>query len=148
MTRQEAADLYAWLTNSYPRNYKDANERRAATTIDNLAKVFTKKTYKDVMAAYERVYATSKNEPHPSEVLAALNHERRRSEPQAAPAETPYEALKRNPKYAEVERAYGERATRRAAKLCQRASISELQFHLQYDIPCKEGDFLHRKADQ
>lgn len=147
MTRKDAENLYEWLTNTYPRNYKDADARRDATTVDNLATVFAKAPFADVLTEYKRVMARQKNEPHPSEILAALAHDRKATH-KVEPGETAYEALKRNPKYAEIERAYGERATRRAAKLCQHASINELQFHLQYDIPCREGDFLHRKENR
>ncbi len=44
MTRQEAEYLYGWLENTYPRNYRDADLRQKATTIDNLAKVFAHNT--------------------------------------------------------------------------------------------------------
>lgn len=130
MTRQDAYNVYLWLANSYPRNYKDADERRKATTVDNLAKVFAHNTYKDVIEEYERVYGMQKNEPHPSEIRAAIRTEAR----QAVKAEDPYEVLKRHPKWDEMCRAYGERACRRAAKLCvETASISELRFRLEND---------------
>ena len=50
MTRQEAEYLYGWLTNSYPRNYRDADLRQTATAIDNLTKVFAHFQYKEVQA--------------------------------------------------------------------------------------------------
>ena len=130
MTRQDANNLYLWLVNSYPRNYKDADERRIATTVDNLAEVFRNNAFVDVMAEYKRIFATRKNEPHPSEIRAAIKTEAR----QAVKAEDPLEVLKRHPKWDEMCRAYGERACRRAAKLCvETASIGELKFRLEND---------------
>ena len=130
MTRQDAYNLYLWLENSYPRNYREADERRIATTIDNLAEVFRYNAFVDVLAEYKRVYATQKNEPHPSEIRAAIKTEARRT----VKAEDPLEVLKRHPKWDEMCRAYGERACRRAAKLCvETASIGELKFRLEND---------------
>lgn len=138
MTRQDAYNLYLWLENSYPRNYREADERRKATTIDNLAEVFRYNAFADVLAEYKRVYATQKNEPHPSEIRAAIKSETRK----AVKAEDPLEVLKRHPKWDEMCRAYGERACRRAAKLCvETASIGELRFRLENDIPCTEKDY-------
>lgn len=132
--------MYGWLENSYPRNYRDADLRRKATTIDNLAKVFAQDQYIKVQAEYERIYGLQKNEPHPSEVKANLRGE---TKPKAAaPDVDPYEVLRKHPKYADMERAYGARATRRAAKLCvETASIGELKFRLEHDTPCREGRF-------
>lgn len=130
MTRQDAANLHDWLRNSYPRNYKDEGERQYATAVDNLADVFRYNAFADVLAEYKRVYATQKNEPHPSEIRAAIKSETRK----AVKAEDPYEVLKRHPKWDEMCRAYGERACRRAAKLCvETASIGELKFRLEND---------------
>ena len=130
MTRQDAANLHDWLRNSYPRNYKDENERQYATAVDNLAEVFRYNEFVDVLAEYKRVYATQKNEPHPSEIRAAIKSETRK----AVKAEDPLEVLKRHPKWDEMCRAYGERACRRAAKLCvETASIGELKFRLEND---------------
>lgn len=130
MTRQDAANLHDWLRNSYPRNYKDETERQYATAVDNLADVFRNNAFVDVMAEYKRVYATQKNEPHPSEIRAAIKSETRK----AVKAEDPLEVLKRHPKWDEMCRAYGERACRRAAKLCvETASIGELKFRLEND---------------
>lgn len=138
MTRQEAEYLYGWLENTYPRNYRDADLRRKATTIDNLVKVFAHNTYKDVQTEYEQIFSRQKTEPHPSEVKARIKGERKKVVQQ----EDPYEILKRHPKYAEMERAYGTRAIRRAAKLCvEKASIDELQFRLERDTDCREGSF-------
>lgn len=130
MTRQDAANLHDWLRNSYPRNYKDETERQYATAVDNLADVFRYNAFADVLAEYKRVYATQKNEPHPSEIRAAIKTEARRT----VKAEDPLEVLKRHPKWDEMCRAYGERACRRAAKLCvETASIGELKFRLEND---------------
>lgn len=130
MTRQDAANLHDWLRNSYPRNYKDEGERQYATAVDNLADVFRNNAFVDVLAEYKRVYATQKNEPHPSEIRAAIKTEARRT----VKAEDPLEVLKRHPKWDEMCRAYGERACRRAAKLCvETASIGELKFRLEND---------------
>lgn len=130
MTRQDAANLHDWLRNSYPRNYKDEGERQYATAVDNLADVFRYNAFTDVLAEYKRVYAMQKNEPHPSEIRAAIKTEARK----AVKAEDPLEVLKRHPKWDEMCRAYGERACRRAAKLCvETASIGELKFRLEND---------------
>ena len=140
MTRTEAEYLYGWLENSYPRNYRDADLRRKATTIDNLAKVFAHDTYKSVQEAYERIYAAQKNEPHPSEVRANLRGETKQRA--AAPEVDPYEVLRKHKKWIEFCMAYGERTVRRAAKLCvETASIGELKFRLEHDTPCREGSF-------
>jgi len=142
MTRQEAEYVYGWLENSYPRNYRDADLRQKATMIDNLTKVFAQFAYADVQAGYERIYATQKNEPHPSEVRANLMRGGDRRQSAAAPEVDPYEVLRKHPKYADMERAYGARAVRRAAKLCvETASIGELKFRLEHDTPCCEGRF-------
>lgn len=132
MTRQEAEYLYGWLENTYPRNYRDADLRQKATTIDNLAKVFAHNTYKDVQAEYERVFANQKNEPHPSEIRAAIKGEQRRK---IAKAETdPLEKLKQHPKWFELCQAYGEREVRRQAKLCvETGTMDELRFRLERD---------------
>lgn len=130
MTRQDAANLHDWLRNSYPRNHKDETERQYATAVDNLADVFRYNAFADVLAEYKRVYAMQKNEPHPSEIRAAIKTEARK----AVKAEDPLEVLKRHPKWDEMCRAYGERACRRAAKLCvETASIGELKFRLEND---------------
>ena len=130
MTRQDAANLHDWLRNSYPRNYKDETERQYATAVDNLADVFRNNAFVDVMAEYKRIFATRKNEPHPSEIRAAIKTEARRT----VKAEDPLEVLKRHPKWDEMCRAYGERACRRAAKLCvETSSIGELKFRLEND---------------
>ena len=140
MTRKEAADLYGWLKASYPRNYRDVDARTMATTIDNLSKVFAQDQYIKVQAEYERIYGLQKNEPHPSEVKANLRGER--EQVMAAATVDPYEVLKAHPKYAEIAHAYGERTTRRAAKLCtMTATVGELRFHLEHDLPCREGRF-------
>lgn len=130
MTRQDAANLHDWLRNSYPRNYNYETERQYATAVDNLADVFRYNAFADVLAEYKRVYAMQKNEPHPSEIRAAIKTEARK----AVKAEDPLEVLKRHPKWDEMCRAYGERACRRAAKLCvETASIGELKFRLEND---------------
>ena len=132
--------MYGWLENSYPRNYKDADLRRKATTIDNLAKVFAHDTYKSVQEAYERIYGMQKNEPHPSEVKQSLRGEERQQREVAAV--DPYEVLRKHPKWDDICRAYGERTVRRAAKLCvETASFDELKFRLEHDTPCREGRF-------
>ena len=139
MTRREASDLYGWLADTYPRNYKDADQRRIATVIDNLARVFAGNPFRDVLAEYQRVLMYQKTEPHPSEIRKALKGEVRA----AVQRDDPYEVLRRHPKYAEMELAYGERACRRAAKCCtETASIDELKFRLENDTTCREGDFL------
>lgn len=138
MTRQEAEYLYGWLENTYPRNYRDADLRQKATTIDNLAKVFAHNTYKDVQAEYERVFANQKNEPHPSEIRKSIKAEVKK----AVQAVDPYEVLRKHKKWTEFCMAYGERTVRRAAKLCvETASIGELKFRLEHDTPCREGRF-------
>ena len=138
MTRKEAADLYGWLSDSYPRNYKGADLRQQATTTDNLAKVFAPFPFGDVLKEYERVYARQKNEPHPSEIRAALMSEKEERTEEAVA--DPYEVLRKHPQWDQMCHAYGERAVRRAAKLCtQAATIGELKFHLQHDLPCREG---------
>lgn len=138
MTRQEAEYLYGWLENTYPRNYRDVDLRQKATTIDNLAKVFAHNTYKDVQAEYERVFANQKNEPHPSEIRKSIKAEVKK----AVQAVDPYEVLRKHPMYAEIEHAYGARATRRAAKCCvEKCSIAELQFRLEHDTECTEKDY-------
>lgn len=130
MTRQEAEYLYSWLENTYPRNYRDADLRQKATTIDNLAKVFAHNTYKDVQAEYERVFANQKNEPHPSEIRKAIRSERKK----LVQAVDPYEELRKHPKWDDMCRAYGERTVIRQAKLCvETASIGELKFRLERD---------------
>ena len=141
MTRKEAAELYNWLVASYPRNYKNVDEATMAIHIDNLANTFYYLPLKDVLEQYKRVFATQKNEPHPSEIRAALKDDTRR--PAAAKAATdPYEILRKHPQWDEMCHAYGERACRRAAKLCVvTASIDELKFQLKYDTPCREGKF-------
>ena len=102
--------------------------------------MFAHDTYKDVQEAYERIYASQKNEPHPSEVKQSLRGEARQQREVAAA--DPYEVLRKHPKYAEMERAYGERAVRRAAKLCvETATMDELKFRLEHDTPCREGRF-------
>ena len=132
MTRQDAYNVYLWLANSYPRNYKDADERRQATTVDNLAKVFANYSYQDVIEEYERVFAMQKNEPHPSEIRAAIKGETKKRTARAT--DDPLTVLRRHPKWDEMCRAYGERACRRAAKLCvETASIGELKFRLEND---------------
>ena len=130
MTRQEAEYIYGWLENSYPRNYRDADLRQKATAIDNLTKVFAQFTYADVQAEYERIYATQKNEPHPSEIRRAIKTEARKT----VKAVDPYEVLRKHPKWAEMCQAYGERECIRQAKLCiETASIGELKFRLERD---------------
>lgn len=141
MTRQEAANLHDWLRNSYPRNYRDEDDRQYATAVDNLADVFKYNTFPDVMAEYKRVYAQQKNEPHPSEIRRAVKAERKTAKKEREPDEA-YEALRKNPRYAEYERAYGVRACRRAAKLCvETATLDELKFRLDHDISCTEKDY-------
>ena len=130
MTRQEAEYLYGWLENTYPRNYRDADLRQKATTIDNLAKVFAHNTYKDVQAEYERVFANQKNEPHPSEIRKSIKAEVKKT----VNAVDPYEVLRKNPQFAEMEHAYGATEIRRQAKCCiETASIGELKFRLDRD---------------
>lgn len=141
MTRQEASDLFGWLKDSYPRNYAEADVRRVATVIDNLVDVFAHYAYKDVVAEYKRVFRNQKNEPHPSDIRRALKAERPIGKKQLEPDEA-YEILRKQPKYAEMEMAYGERACRRAAKLCvETATIGELRFRLDHDLPCTETDY-------
>lgn len=133
MTRKEAEYLYGWLENSYPRNYRDADARRIATTVDNLGKVFAQFPYQDVLAVFEQIYASQKNEPHPSEVKARLMSEREERHGRAAEFD-PYEVLRRKPEWDEFCHAYGEKACKRAAKLCvQTASIAELKWRLMMD---------------
>lgn len=141
MTRREANDLYGWLRDTYPRNYATADERRVATVIDNLARVFANNSFNEVLDEYQRTYTYQKTEPHPSDIRAALKGETKQKA--AADDLDPYEILKRHRKWPEFCQAYGERACRRAAKLCtQTAGINELAFQLQHDIPCREGSFL------
>lgn len=140
MTRQEANNLYGWLSASYPRNYKDADPRQIATTIDNLAKVFAHYSFRDVQAEYERVYGLQKNEPHPSDIRKALKaettHHKRGAEID------PLAKLRQHPKWDEMCRAYGPRACRRAAKLCvETGTMDELKFRLENDTPCTEKDY-------
>lgn len=132
MTRQEAEFLFGWLKNSYPRNYRDADPRQTATTVDNLAEVFAQYTFQDVLAEYKRRFASQKTEPHPSEIRAAIKGEQRR---QIAKAETdPLEKLKQHPKWFELCQAYGEREVRRQAKLCvETGTMDELRFRLERD---------------
>ncbi len=140
MTRREAIDLYGWLRDTYHRNYATADERRAATVIDNLARVFANNSFKEIMDEYQRVFTYQKTEPHPSDIRAAIKGVAKRKI--AAEELDPYEALRRHPKYAEMEYAYGARACRRAAKLCtEKCSIDELKFRLEHDIPCTEKDY-------
>lgn len=130
MIRREAADLYGWLQDSYPRNYKDADPRRIATTIDNLAKVFANCSFREVMEEYERVYATRKNEPHPSEIRAAIKAEVKKT----TQKEDPLVILRRDPRWDEICRAYGEREVIRQARICaETASMGELKFRLERD---------------
>ena len=132
MTRQEAEYLYGWLENTYPRNYRDADLRQKATTIDNLAKVFAHNTYKDVQAEYERVFANQKNEPHPSEIRAALKGETKKRAARAT--DDPVTALRRQPGWDMLCQAYGEREVIRQAKCCvETASMGELRFRLDRD---------------
>lgn len=130
MTRQEAEYLYGWLENTYPRNYRDADLRQKATTIDNLAKVFAHNTYKDVQAEYERVFANQKNEPHPSEIRRAIKAETKK----AVKAEDPFTVLQRHPEWDQLCRAYGYSEVKRQAKLCvETGTIGELKFRLERD---------------
>ena len=130
MTRQEAEYLYGWLQNTYPRNYRDADLRQKATTIDNLAKVFAHNAYKDVQEEYERVYAFQKNEPHPSEIRKAIKTETRK----LVKAEDPFEVLQWHPQWDELCRAYGYSEVKRQAKLCvETGTIGELKFRLERD---------------
>ena len=132
MTRQEAEYLYGWLQNTYPRNYRDADLRQKATTIDNLAKVFAHNTYKDVQEEYERVFASQKNEPHPSEIRAALKQETRQTVARASV--DPLQSLKQHPEWDQLCRAYGEKEVKRQAKLCvETGTIGELKFRLERD---------------
>lgn len=140
MTRREANDLYGWLRDTYPRNYATADERRVATVIDNLARVFANNSFKEVLDEYQRAYTYQKMEPHPSDIRAALKGGPKRMA--AADQDDPYEKLRRDPKYAEMEYAYGARACRRAAKLCvEKCSIAELKFRLDHDTECTEKDY-------
>ena len=141
MTRREANDLYGWLRDTYPRNYATADERRVATVIDNLARVFANNSFNEVLDEYQRAYTYQKTEPHPSDIRAALKGGTKQKA--AADDRDPYEILKQHRKWPEFCQAYGERACRRAAKLCtQTAGINELTFRLQHDLPCREGSFL------
>lgn len=141
MTRKEAQELYKWLMAAYPRNYRNVDETTMAMQVDNLASVFYYLPLKDVLEQYKRTFGQQKNEPHPSEIRAALKDDTRR--PAAAKAETdPYEILRKHPQWDEMCHAYGERACRRAAKLCTvTAGINELKFHLECDLQCREGKF-------
>lgn len=140
MTRQEAEFLFGWLKNSYPRNYRDADPRQTATTVDNLAEVFAQYTFQDVLAEYKRRYATQKNEPHPSEIRAAIKGETKKRTARAT--DDPLTVLRRHPKWDEMCRAYGPRACRRAAKLCvETGTMDELKFRLENDTPCTEKDY-------
>lgn len=130
MTRLEAVNVYGWLRNSYPRNYKDVDPRREATTIDNLVKVFGNYSYKEVIAEYERVFANQKNEPHPSEIRRAIKAE----EKQKVITELPEVILRRHPEWDMFCKAYGEREVIRQARCCvETASIGELKFRLLRD---------------
>ena len=132
MTRQEAEFLHGWLRNSYPRNYANADARQLATAVDNLADVFATYSYQDVLAEYKRRYATQKNEPHPSEIRAAIKSETKRQV--ATATEDPLTVLRRHPKWDEFCMAYGEKEVIRQAKLCvETATIGELQFRLERD---------------
>ena len=132
MTRQDAANLHDWLRNSYPRNYKDETERQYATAVDNLADVFRNNAFVDVMAEYKRIFATRKNEPHPSEIRAAIKGETKKRTARAT--DDPLTVLRRHPKWDDICRAYGEKTVIRQAKLCvETATINELQFRLERD---------------
>lgn len=132
MTRQEAEFLFGWIRNSYPRNYKDADPRQLATAVDNLADVFSSYSYQEVLAEYKRRYATQKNEPHPSEIRAAIKGETKKRTARAT--DDPLTVLRRHPKWDDICRAYGERTVIRQAKLCvETATINELQFRLERD---------------
>lgn len=132
MTRQEAEFLFGWIRNSYPRNYKDADPRQLATAVDNLADVFSSYSYQDVLAEYKRRYATQKNEPHPSEIRAAIKGETKKRTARAT--DDPLTVLRRHPKWDDICRVYGEKTVIRQAKLCvETATINELQFRLERD---------------
>ena len=133
MTRQEAANLYGWLKATYPRNYRDADLRQEATTIDNLADVFGAFQYVEVIAEYKRTFKQQKNEPHPSEIRKGLKMDGGSIKTGYSPDEA-YAKLRQHPKWYEFCMAYGERECKRAAKICtQTASIGELKFRLLYD---------------
>ena len=132
MTRQEAEFLFGWIRNSYPRNYKDADPRQLATAVDNLADVFSAHSYQEVLAEYKRRYATQKNEPHPSEIRAAIKGETKKRTARAT--DDPLTVLRRHPKWDDICRAYGEKTVIRQSKLCvETATINELQFRLERD---------------
>lgn len=140
MTRKEAAELYKWIVAAYPRNYKNVDDATVTIHIDNLASVFYYLPFKDVLDEYKRVYGQQKNEPHPSEIRAALKDDTRKAPVKAT--DDPYEVLRKHSQWDEMCHAYGERACRRAAKLCVvTASIDELKFQLEHDLPCHEGKF-------
>ena len=132
MTRQEAEFLFGWLKNSYPRNYRDADPRQTATTVDNLAEVFSHYTFQDVLAEYKRRFASQKTEPHPSEIRAALKGETKKRTARAT--DDPLTALRGQTGWDMLCQAYGEREVIRQAKCCvETASMGELRFRLDRD---------------
>lgn len=132
MTRKEAEFLFGWLSNSYPRNYRDMSDRTVATMVDNLAEVFSSYSYTEVLAEYKRRYAMQKNEPHPSEVRAAIRGETKQKTARAI--EDPLQNLMKHPKWDDICRAYGYNVVKRQAKLCvETAGMDELRFRLERD---------------
>lgn len=147
MTANETKLLFDWLAASYPRNYKSLDQAAAKTVLDNLAYTFRGYNFADVLAEYRHRFTSQKTEPHPSDVRGALKGETKRTAAQGV--SDAYEALRKHPKYAEMEMAYGERTVRRAAKLCvEKASIDELKFRLERDTDCREGDFYNKGASR
>ena len=137
MTRQDAINLYSWLKDSYPRNYAGADERRTATVLDNLTRVFANETFQDVWDEYRRVYGQQKTEPHPSEILANLKKRKGPGSARGKEGLDPYqvyEKLRVLPEYGILENAYGASLVRRTAKICtQFGTIAELKWRLEHD---------------
>ena len=132
MTLNETKMLYEWLSNSYPRNYKNLDQRAAQTALDNLAYTFRGYAFQDVLAEYRHRFTSQKTEPHPSEIRAALKQETRQTVARASV--DPLQSLKQHSEWDQLCRAYGEKEVKRQAKLCvETGTIGELKFRLERD---------------
>lgn len=137
MTRNEAINLFGWLKDSYPRNYAGADERRVATILDNLTRVFAQEPFGAVLDEYRRVYCQQKNEPHPSEILAGLRNQRG---PVVRGLEGPdpeeiYAKLQKHPEYDQLVRIYGKLEVRRMALIStQFGTMAELKWRLMNEV--------------
>lgn len=136
MTRMEAINLLGWLKDSYPRNYAGADERRVATILDNLARVFANEPFGAVLEEYQRVYCQQKNEPHPSEILAGIKNKKGPAQRSMAgpDPEAIYEKLKQDPEYDQLVHIYGKYMVRRMALICtQYGTMAELKWRLMFE---------------